>query len=210
MSNDANLVVEGVAWLVRFVCFVKLFMFLDFSIVLEKNFVMTSLLSPEELNMVLARAKALDKAFTNQESPLEVWARKFGADIWANKKKQDDGEFTNGMYFPNSKHLRDPQEVKVWANALHQDVTNAIQAEPDISSQELCQIMQEAHFKMNKYYPFIYRTIAANPMKPTFYVDMLNDMFNAQIKIREGGNVDHIEAELEARFLHYKTKQAAK
>jgi hypothetical protein len=156
--------------------------------------------------MVLARAKALDKTFTNQESPLEVWARKFGVDIWANKKKQDDGEFTNGMYFPNSKHLRDPQEVKAWANSLHQDVTNAIEAEPEISSRELFEVMQEAHHKLNKYYPFIYRTIASNPMKPTFYVDMLNDMCDAQTKIREGGNVDEIEAQLEARFLYYKNK----
>lgn len=165
---------------------------------------MTSLVSSQELNMVLARAKALDKTFTNQESPLEVWARKFGVDIWANKKKQDDGEFTNGMYFPNSKHLRDPQEVKVWANSLHQDVTNAIEANPTLTSQELFYAMDKNHHKLNKYYPFIYRTIASNPMQPTFYVDMLNDMCDAQTKIREGGNVDRIEAELEARFLHYK------
>ena len=167
---------------------------------------MTSLVSPEELNMVLVRAKLLDKTFTNEESPLEAWARRFGADIWANKTKKDDGEFTNGMYFPNSKHLRDPQEVKRWANALHQDVTNAIEANPELSSHELFDIMQENHHKMNKYYPFIYRTIASNPMKPTFYVEMFNDMCDAQTKIRKGGNVDHIEAELEARFLHYKKK----
>ena len=167
-----------------------------------------SFVSPEELNMILARAKSLDKTFTITESPMEERARKFGVDAFATKKKTDDGEFTNGMYFPNSKHLRDPQEVKEWANALHQDVLSAIEHDPEITSEGLFRCMEESHSKLKTYYSFIYKTIASNPIKPPFYINMLNDMCDAQTKIRNGGNVDKIEAELEARFLYYKKRNA--
>ena len=162
--------------------------------------------SPEELNMVLARAKALDKSFTNAESPLEVWAKRYGVNIWANKHKKEDGEFTNGMYFPNSKYLRDPQEIKEWVNDLNRDVRAAIEENPTITSKELFYAMEKNHSKLKTYYSFIYKTIACNPMYPVFYVDIVNDMCDAQKKIREGGNVDEIEAQLEARFLYYKKK----
>ena len=99
------------------------------------------------------------------------------------------------MYFPDSKILRDPQEIKEWVNVLHQDVTSTIQENPTVTSKELFYAMEKNHSKLKTYYSFIYKTIACNPMYPVFYVDMLNDMCDAQTKIREGGNVDEIEAQ---------------
>ena len=108
------------------------------------------------------------------------------------------------MYYPNDKHLRNPSEIKSWGNALHRDVLKTIKSRPEVSSEELFHLMKENHAELNKYFPFIYHIIAANPMRPSFYMSMFNDMCDAQIKIREGHNVDHVEAALEARFLRYK------
>ena len=163
-------------------------------------------MSKEALAAALSRAREADENFTqhNGPSPLELWCEKYGVDIWKSKKKADDGEFTNGMYYPNEKNLRNPSEIKSWGNALHRDVLKTIKGRPDVSSEELFHLMQENHAELNKYFPFIYHIIAANPMRPSFYMSMFNDMCDAQIKIREGHNVDHIEAALEARFLRYK------
>ena len=40
-------------------------------------------------------------------------------------------------------------------------------------------------------------------MDPPYYKDFLMDMLDAQKQIIDGGDVDEIEAAIEARFLYY-------
>ena len=171
---------------------------------------MDSFVTDEELNILLTKAKAIDKSFVNEASIVETWANQF-IDIWTNKQKnkekKEKGEFTNGMYYPNKKYLRNPMKVKAWVNTLYKDVQSLKEKNPNITTHEIRNQMQNHHHQLKKYYNFIFNKIAIDVMKPSFYIEMINDMCDAQQQIIKGKNVDEVEAALEARFLFYKKRK---
>ena len=101
-------------------------------------------------------------------------------------------------------------KVKAWVNTLYKDVQSLKEKNPKITTQQIRNQMQNKHHKLKKKYLFIFNKIAIDVMKPSFYIEVVNDMCDAQQQIMEGKNVDEVEAALEARFLFYKKRQQNK
>ena len=164
----------------------------------------------EELNMVLKEAEEADRHFEIQETLLDQWLEKFGVDVWATKPMkqiaEDGGEIVNGLHYPKEQELRDPMQIKRWANTLYRDKLNLIVQNPEITSDQLRAILStmECHSDFLKYYPYIFDILTKNPMEPPYYRKILNHMCDARQRIRNGEDVDYVEAELQAYFMKYK------
>ena len=169
----------------------------------------------EELNIALTKAREADQAFQVEATPLDDWLDKFRIDVWATKPakpKDGEGEVAGGFYYPPEQSLRDPQKVKEWANNLHRDVVTRIVQEPGIQTHQLRAMfsVEEAHLDILKYYPFMFEMIVQNPLDPPFYMKMVNKMCDLRSRIRQGADVDHVEAELQTYFMKMKHEDSKK
>lgn len=174
---------------------------------------MASLETDAELNMLMEEAKAADAKFQVQETPLDEWIREFGVDPFSTKPKkqfaEDGGEIIGDKHYPAESTLRDPLELKAWFNALYRAKLDMVSENPGVSTKQIRAklSMDEEHSGVLKYYPYIFDVITANPMRPVFYMKMLNRMCDARHRIREGEDVDHVEAELQAYMMKYKEQR---
>lgn len=163
-----------------------------------------------ELNMALAQAEAMDAEFEIQPTFVDDWLEEFGVDPFSTKPKknfdEDGGEIIDGKVYPAERTLRDPLQIKGWANALYMDKLNLVVETPDMPSAQIRVMLsiKECHSNLLKYYPYIFERITSNPMNPPFYMKILNRMCDARQRIREGEDVDKVEAELQAYLMKYK------
>jgi len=163
-----------------------------------------------ELNMALQRAEKIDANFQVQPTPLDDWLEKFGIDPFSTQPKknldEDGGEIIDGKVYPKESTLRNPLLIKEWANALYKDKLELVVEQPDLPSHQIRAMLsvKECHLNILKYYPYIFECITANPMNPPYYMKMVNRMCDARQRIREGEDVDHVEAELQAFHMKYK------
>lgn len=157
----------------------------------------------DELNMALEQASGLDAGFDHDAAtPLQTWLAEFAPDPWAYKPKLPAGVTggtvgENGLYYPDPKALRDPEDLRTWATALRADVLGLIVKEPGVTTNEIRATLATwpEHQDILKYYSLCFECITQRVMHPPYYMKLLNAMCDSMIKIRKGG--DAIKAELE-------------
>lgn len=163
-----------------------------------------------EMEKALEEARKADQTFQVEPTSLDNWLNKFGIDPFSTQPKsrldEQGGETIDGKYYPNPRTLRDPQLVKQWAELLYKDVLELIVQDPEIPSHQIRSVLmvKEVHLDIIKYYPYIFERITSNPLNPPYYMKILRRMCDAQTRIRQGENVDQVEAELQAYFMKYK------
>lgn len=163
----------------------------------------------EDFIIAMKQAEELDKHFKIKKTNIDVWIEKYGIDPFLTKEKkqftEDGSEIINGLAYPQEKTLRDPIQIQSWGNQLYKETLELMAKEPDIPSDQIRSILsaREQHFDILKYYPYIFKCITENPLTPSYYMKLFNRMCIARAKIRDGHDVDYVEAELQAYYMKF-------
>jgi len=163
-----------------------------------------------ELESILIKARELDKNLKNSfsyNSYIEEWASE-NIKFDQNQNKNDkNGEFANGNFFPSKDALINPDIIKELVISLYDDVQKLKSKNKNITTPQIRSAINKQKYSLlrNKYL-FIFNKLTTCKMDPPYYKDFLIDMLHAQKKIINGGDVDKIEAAIEARFLYYNNK----
>lgn len=156
----------------------------------------------QSMEKLLQLAREADSKFQAQNTPLDDWLDVHRLDVWATKNDGlDEGEFTNGAYYPDKKHIKDPRKTKQWGNDLYTAVQELVRDYPGITTKGIREHLSAdpKYVDILDTFQYIFEVITTHPIQPPYYMEMFNRMCDAQVRILDGGDVDIIEAELEAR-----------
>ncbi len=132
---------------------------------------------------------------SHQKTGFEQWVTDHAPDIFKGKNREVKGGMVaeNGLFYAD--HGVDPEVIQAQGHAIRRATLDLVVKNRDITQQEICEILRPQFTDVRS---GLFEIFSQKKMHDPNFMNFFNLMCRKRREILDGGDVNKIEAELEA------------